>query len=226
VRIFLALLILAACRPPTQPIALTATTPDGGLVELSLTYPEASCPLGTPSPCYRYEVRFAPTNDFSPFYGMPSAPPRPELSPIPPESLRARLNRQLDTARRAGQAINLEGVNRFLARESHGGFVSLCALRMAIEAPAYGRVVLHFYDAAGKSLYRRDPTATEDQALSPGWTDRADEGHQFGGAWYWKGRFAAEALPLEALARGVTLRATLQPACRSSALPYEYSSAG
>lgn len=220
------LALLAACSRHDQPIQLTASTPDGGWVELTLTYPERTCPLGTSPPCFRYEVRFAPGRDFSPFYSLPSAPPRPELSPVPAESLRARLNRQLAVAQRKGEAINLEGVNHYLARESHGAYLSLCALRMTIEPPAYGRVVLHFYDQAGNSLYRRDPASPQDQALFPGWTDRADEGHQFGGSWYWKGRFAAEALPLAELQRGLRLGATLQPACRSSALPYDFATQG
>jgi hypothetical protein len=214
------LLALPGCAPRSAPIELHAETPDGSRVDVTLTYPAAACPVSMqPGPCYQYLVRLTPNSSFSPTFVVPPAQPRPELSPVAADSLLARLERQLREARLKGDSINREGVDHYLEQASRGGYSTLCALRIAVDTATFGRVSLRFYDREGRSLFQRDSQATGDQALSPGWTDPADEGHKSGNSWIWKGRLSVQALSLDGLQQGATLQARLEPACRSLDLP-------
>lgn len=206
-------------QPPQPPDTFETRTPDGSLVQVTLRFPVEKCPLGTQSPCYEYIVKVTPKVPFSPSYIVPPAPPNPSASPVPPDSLLARLERQLRTARMAGDSINRDGVNHYVELNSRGAFTTLCALRMAVDSPAYGRVVVKFIDLNDRSRYQRDPESTEEQTLAPGLTDRADMGVKIGDAWIWKGRFAEWALPIQQVRHGMRIKATLVPACRSVELP-------
>ncbi len=172
-----------------------------------------------PAPCYRYEIQLTPAVAFNPYYKIPDQPPRPQLSPLRPDSLWAQLERLLIKARMARDSINPAGVDQYLAKVSAGAYPSVCALRMAIDPAAYGRVSVWFYDPSGRSRFQRDPGDVTDQALSPGLTDHADDGHKIGDTWKWTGRVPAEALPLSIFKEGSSIRATLEPACRSADLP-------
>jgi hypothetical protein len=185
-------------------------------VHVILTYPVSSCPLGAlPAPCYEYVVLLTPKGDFSPLYVVPREPPLPALSPMPADTLWAQLVRQIRSARARGDSINREGVDQYLKQASRGAFSTVCALRVALDSTAYGRVSIRFYDATGRSVFRRDSQGGIEQALSPGWTDRADEGHMYRRGWLWKGRLSAQALPIDDIQQGATIRARLEPACRS-----------
>jgi hypothetical protein len=212
--------MLAACTQPVQqPDIFEATTPDGSQVQVSLRFPVSSCPTGMAAPCYEYTVRLTPQVPFSPTYVVPSSPPSSSTSPVPADSLLARLERLLRRARLAGDSINKDGVNRYIELTSKGAFSTLCALRMAVEPPAYGRVVIRFIDQDGRSRFQRDPESMEEQTLSPGLTDRADLGVKMGEAWVWQGRFADHVLPIGQVRHGMRIEAWLEPACRSLELP-------
>lgn len=213
------LMLILGCRTQAvPPIEREAHSLDGSRVQLALSFPAPSCPFGVPSPCYRYHIRFTPVVDFDTGYVVPALPPNPFLSPLPAPTVWAHLTDRLQRAREQAVPITLDGVNRYLDSVSQGGFPSLCALRVALDPPAYGRISLHFVDEQGHSRYRRDPTDTLEQFFMPGLADPVDSVYRADSSWVWIGHFGAEALPLAALRDTLRLQVVLLSACRPATL--------